>query len=109
MWRSQPGLGTARRAWYGLLITPIPGSRSSSNQSDRGGQGAGNEPRSEVSVHQHPGSARTEGACRQRIEVRSSGCPHLLRPQSFSRTPDGRTNGASEGRIYQPFKDGKWG
>jgi uncharacterized protein YbjT (DUF2867 family) len=99
-----------------LLITPIhPEQVTQATNVIEAARESGNEPRIvRLSVHQasHEAPARNS---RQHAdiedEVRSSGLPYtFLRPQSFMQnTLMSAPTVASEGRIYQPFKDGKLG
>jgi uncharacterized protein YbjT (DUF2867 family) len=99
-----------------LLITPIhPEQVTQASNVIEAAKESGNDPRIvRLSVHQASHEAPTRNS-RQHAEIedglRSSGLPYtLLRPQSFMQNTlvTARTV-ASEGRIYQPFKDGKLG
>jgi len=99
-----------------LLITPIhPEQVTQASNVIKAAKNSGNDPRIvRLSVHQASHEAPTRNS-RQHAQVEdeliSSGLPYtLLRPQSFMQNTlaTGRTV-ASEGRIYQPFKDGKLG
>ena len=99
-----------------LLITPIhPEQVAQATNVIEAARESGNDPRIvRLSVHQasHEAPARNS---RQHAdiedEVRSSGLPYtILRPQSFMQnTLMSAPTVSSEGRIYQPFKDGKLG
>jgi uncharacterized protein YbjT (DUF2867 family) len=99
-----------------LLITPIhPNQVTQASNVIKVAKESGNDPRIvRLSVHQasHDAPARnTRQHADIEDEVRSSGLPYtFLRPQSFMQNTlaTARTV-ASEGRIYQPFKDGKLG
>src|SRR5215204_3181331 len=99
-----------------LLITPIhPEQVTQASNVIKAAKNSGNDPRIvRLSVHQASHEAPTRNS-RQHAQVEdeliSSGLPYtLLRPQSFMQNTlaTGRTV-ASEGKIYQPFKDGKLG
>ena len=99
-----------------LLITPIhPEQVTQATNVIKAARESGNDPRIvRLSVHQASHEAPTRNS-RQHAdiedEVRSSGLPYtFLRPQSFMQNTlmSARTV-ASEGRIYQPFEDGKLG
>jgi uncharacterized protein YbjT (DUF2867 family) len=99
-----------------LLITPIhPEQVTQASNVIRAAKESGNEARIvRLSVHQASHTAPTR-ISRQHAQIEdeliSSGLPYtLLRPQSFMQNTlaTARTL-ASEGRIYQPFKDGKLG
>src|SRR5215207_6730339 len=99
-----------------LLITPIhPEQVTQASNVIKAAKDSGNDPRIvRLSVHQASHEAPTRNS-RQHAQVEdeliSSGLPYaLLRPQAFRQNTlaTGRTV-ASEGRIYQPFKDGKLG
>ena len=99
-----------------LLITPIhPEQVTQASNVINAAKDSGNDPRIvRLSVHQASHEAPTRNS-RQHAQVEdeliSSGLPYtLLRPQSFMQNTlaTGRTV-AAEGRIYQPFKDGKLG
>ena len=99
-----------------LLITPIhPEQVTQASNVIRAAKESGNDPRIvRLSVHQasHEAPSRNSRQHAQiEDEVRSSGLPYtLLRPTTFMQNTlaTARTV-ASEGRIYQPFKDGKLG
>jgi uncharacterized protein YbjT (DUF2867 family) len=104
------GVGTV------FLLTPIdPQQVPQANNVIRAAKELSNEPRIvRLSVHQASHTAPTR-ISRQHAEIEdeltSSGLPYtLLWPQSFMQNTlaTARTV-ASEGRIYQPFKDGKLG
>src|SRR5918995_2840878 len=99
-----------------LLITPIhPEQVTQASNVIKAAKESGNDPRIvRLSVHQasHEAPARNS---RQHAEIedelRSSGLPYtLLRPQSYMQNTlmTARTV-SSEGRIYQPFGDGRLG
>ena len=99
-----------------LLITPIhPEQVTQASNMIKAAKDSGNDPRIvRLSVHQASHDAPTRNS-RQHAqiedELRSSGLPYtLLRPTTFMQNTlaTARTV-ASEGRIYQPFKDGKLG
>ena len=99
-----------------FLLTPIhPEQVAQATNVIRAAKESGNDPHIvRLSVHQASHEAPTR-ISRQHAQVEdeliSSGLPYaLLRPQSFMQNTlaTGRTV-ASEGRIYQPFKDGKLG
>src|SRR5215218_6805049 len=99
-----------------FLLTPIhPQQVSQATNVIAAAKGSGNDPRVvRLSVHQASHDAPTR-ISRQHAEVEdelvSSGLPYtLLRPQSFMQnTLMAAPTVASEGKIYQPFKDGKLG
>jgi uncharacterized protein YbjT (DUF2867 family) len=99
-----------------LLITPIhPEQVTQATNVIEAAKESGNDPRIvRLSVHQasHEAPSRNSRQHAQiEDELRSSGLPYtLLRPQSFMQNTlvTARTV-ASEGKIYQPFKDGKLG
>jgi uncharacterized protein YbjT (DUF2867 family) len=99
-----------------FLLTPIhPGQVSQASNVIKAAKDSGNDPRIvRVSVHQASHEAPTRNS-RQHAEIEdeltSSGLPYtLLRPQSFMQnTLVAAQTVASEGKIYQPFKDGKLG
>ena len=99
-----------------LLITPIhPEQVTQASNVIKAAKESGNDPRIvRLSVHQasHEAPSRNSRQHAQiEDEVRSSGLPYtLLRPTTFMQNTlvTARTV-ASEGRIYQPFKDGKLG
>jgi uncharacterized protein YbjT (DUF2867 family) len=99
-----------------FLLTPISPQQvpQASNMIDAAKE-SGNEPRIvRLSVHQasHEAPARNSRQHAQiEDELASSGLPYtLLRPQSFMQnTLMAAPTVASEGKIYQPFKDGKLG
>src|SRR5215213_10278245 len=104
------GVGTV------LLITPIhPEQVPQASNVIKAAKQSGNDPRVvRLSVHQASHQAPTR-ISRQHAEIedelRASGLPYtLLRPQSFMQNTlaTARTV-ASQGKIYQPFKDGKLG
>jgi uncharacterized protein YbjT (DUF2867 family) len=99
-----------------LLITPIhPEQVAQASNVINAAKDSGNDPRIvRLSVHQASQEAPSRNS-RQHAqiedELRSSGLPYtLLRPTTFMQNTlaTARTV-ASEGRIYQPFKDGKLG
>ena len=99
-----------------LLITPIhPEQVTQASNVIKAAKESGNDPRIvRLSVHQASQEAPSRNS-RQHAqiedEVRSSGLPYtLLRPTTFMQNTlaTARTV-ASEGKIYQPFKDGKLG
>ena len=99
-----------------LLITPIhPEQVTQASNVIKAAKESGNDPRIvRLSVHQASQEAPSRNS-RQHAqiedELRSSGLPYtLLRPTTFMQNTlaTARTV-ASEGRIYQPFKDGKLG
>jgi len=99
-----------------FLLTPIdPDQVAQAANLIQAAKESGNDPRIvRLSVHQasHQAPARNS---RQHAEIEdelaSSGLPYtLLRPQSFMQnTLMAAQTVASEGRIYQPFKDGRLG
>jgi uncharacterized protein YbjT (DUF2867 family) len=99
-----------------LLITPIhPEQVTQASNVIKAAKESGNDPRIvRLSVHQasHEAPSRNSRQHAQiEDEVRSSGLPYtLLRPTTFMQNTlaTARTV-ASEGKIYQPFKDGKLG
>jgi uncharacterized protein YbjT (DUF2867 family) len=99
-----------------LLITPIhPEQVTQASNVINAAKDSGNDPRIvRLSVHQasHEAPSRNSRQHAQiEDEVRSSGLPYtLLRPTTFMQNTlaTARTV-ASEGKIYQPFKDGKLG
>jgi uncharacterized protein YbjT (DUF2867 family) len=99
-----------------LLITPIhPEQVAQASNVINAAKDSGNDPRIvRLSVHQasHEAPSRNSRQHAQiEDELRSSGLPYtLLRPTTFMQNTlaTARTV-ASEGRIYQPFKDGKLG
>jgi uncharacterized protein YbjT (DUF2867 family) len=99
-----------------LLITPIyPEQVTQASNVINAAKDSGNDPRIvRLSVHQasHEAPSRNSRQHAQiEDELRSSGLPYtLLRPTTFMQNTlaTARTV-ASEGRIYQPFKDGKLG
>ena len=99
-----------------LLITPIhPEQVTQASNVIEAAKESGNDPRIvRLSVHQasHEAPSRNSRQHAQiEDEVRSSGLPYtLLRPTTFMQNTlaTARTV-ASEGKIYQPFKDGKLG
>src|SRR5215207_6839136 len=99
-----------------LLITPIqPEQVTQASNVIKVAKDSGNDPRIvRLSVHQasHEAPSRNSRQHAQiEDELRSSGLPYtLLRPTTFMQNTlaTARTV-ASEGRIYQPFKDGKLG
>jgi len=99
-----------------FLLTPIdPQQVPQANNVIRAAKESGNEPRIvRLSVHQASHTAPTR-ISRQHAQIEdeltSSGLPYtLLRPQSFMQnTLMVAPTVASEGKIYQPFKDGKLG
>ena len=99
-----------------LLITPIhPEQVTQATNVIEAAKESGNDPRIvRLSVHQasHEAPSRNSRQHAQiEDEVRSSGLPYtLLRPTTFMQNTlaTARTV-ASEGKIYQPFKDGKLG
>jgi uncharacterized protein YbjT (DUF2867 family) len=104
------GVGTV------LLVTPIhPEQVTQASNVIKAAKESGNDPRIvRLSVHQasHQAPARNS---RQHAEIEdelaSSGLPYtLLRPTTFMQnTLMAARTVASEGRIYQPFKDGRLG
>jgi uncharacterized protein YbjT (DUF2867 family) len=99
-----------------LLITPIhPEQVTQASNVIKAAKESGNDPRIvRLSVHQASHEAPSRNS-RQHAQIEdeliSSGLPYtLLRPQSFMQNTlvTARTV-ASEGKIYQPFKDGKLG
>jgi uncharacterized protein YbjT (DUF2867 family) len=99
-----------------LLITPIhPEQVTQATNVIEAAKESGNDPRIvRLSVHQASHEAPSRNS-RQHAQIEdeliSSGLPYtLLRPQSFMQNTlvTARTV-ASEGKIYQPFKDGKLG
>ena len=99
-----------------FLVTPIhPEQVSQATNVIQAAKESGNGPRIvRLSVHQASHEAPTR-ISRQHAEIEdelaSSGLPYtLLRPQSFMQNTlmSARTV-ASEGKIYQPFKDGRLG
>ena len=99
-----------------LLITPIhPEQVTQASNVIKAAKESGNDPRIvRLSVHQASHEAPSRNS-RQHAkiedELRLSGLPYtLLRPTTFMQNTlaTARTV-ASEGRIYQPFKDGKLG
>jgi uncharacterized protein YbjT (DUF2867 family) len=99
-----------------FLLTPIhPDQVPQASNAIKAAKESGNEPRIvRLSVHQASHEAPTR-ISRQHAEIEdeltSSGLPYtLLRPQSFMQnTLMAAQTVASEGQIYQPFKDGKLG
>src|SRR5215208_6319293 len=99
-----------------FLLTPIhPGQVSQASNVIKAAKDSGNDPRIvRLSVHQASHEAPTRNS-RQHAEIEnelaSSGLPYtFLRPQSFMQnTLMAARTVASEGRIYQPFKNGKLG
>jgi len=99
-----------------FLLTPIhPGQVSQASNVVKAAKNSGNDPRIvRLSVHQASHEAPSRNT-RQHAEIEdelaSSGLPYtFLRPQSFMQnTLMAARTVASEGRIYQPFKDGKLG
>jgi uncharacterized protein YbjT (DUF2867 family) len=99
-----------------LLLTPIhPEQVHQATNVIRAARESGNDPRIvRLSVHQASHEAPTR-ISRQHAEIEdeliSSGLPYtLLRPQSFMQnTLATAPTVASEGRIYQPFEDGRLG
>ena len=99
-----------------LLITPIhPEQVTQASNVIKAAKESGNDPRIvRLSVHQasHEAPSRNSRQHAQiEDELRSSGLPYtLLRPTTFMQNTlaTARTV-ASEGKIYQPFKDGKLG
>jgi len=104
------GVGTV------FLLTPIhPEQVSQASKVIKAAKDSGNDPRIvRLSVHQASHEAPTR-ISRQHAEIEdeliSSGLPYtILRPQSFMQnTLAVARTVASEGKIYQPFKDGKLG
>jgi uncharacterized protein YbjT (DUF2867 family) len=99
-----------------FLLTPInPQQVPQASNVIKAAKESGTDPRIvRLSIHQASHEAPTRNS-RQHAEIEdeliSSGLPYtLLRPQSFMQNTlaTARTV-ASEGRIYQPFKDGKLG
>src|SRR5215204_223760 len=99
-----------------FLLTPIsPEQVPQANNVIKAVKGSGNDPRIvRLSVHQASREAPTR-ISRQHAEIEeeltSSGLPYtLLRPQSFMQnTLMAAKTVAAQGKIYQPFKDGKLG
>jgi uncharacterized protein YbjT (DUF2867 family) len=99
-----------------FLLTPIdPQQVPQANNVIRAAKESGNKPRIvRLSVHQASHTAPTR-ISRQHAEVEdeltSSGLPYtLLRPQSYMQnTLMFAPTVAAQGKIYQPFKDGKLG
>jgi uncharacterized protein YbjT (DUF2867 family) len=99
-----------------LLITPIhPEQVTQASNVIKAAKESGNDPRIvRLSVHQASHGAPSRNS-RQHAQIedvlRSSGLPYtFLRPQSFMQnTLNAAPTVASEGRIYQPFKDAKLG
>jgi uncharacterized protein YbjT (DUF2867 family) len=99
-----------------FLVTPInPQQVPQATNVIRAAKESGNDPHIvRLSVHQASHEAPSRNS-RQHAEVEdelaSSGLPYtLLRPQSFMQnTLIAAQTVASEGKIYQPFKDGKLG
>jgi uncharacterized protein YbjT (DUF2867 family) len=99
-----------------FLLTPIsPDQVSQASNVIKAAKESGNEPRIvRLSVHQASHEAPSRNT-RQHAEIEdqlmSSGLPYtFLRPQSFMQnTLIAAQTVASEGKIYQPFKDGKLG
>jgi uncharacterized protein YbjT (DUF2867 family) len=99
-----------------FLLTPIhPEQVHQATNVIRAARESGNDPRIvRLSVHQASHEAPTR-ISRQHAEIEdeliSSGLPYtLLRPQSFMQnTLATAPTVASEGRIYQPFEDGRLG
>ena len=99
-----------------LLITPIhPEQVTQASNVIKAAKESGNDPRIvRLSVHQasHEAPSRNSRQHAQiEDEVRSSGLPYtLLRPTTFMQNTLATARMvASEGKIYQPFKDGKLG
>jgi uncharacterized protein YbjT (DUF2867 family) len=99
-----------------LLITPInPNQVTQASNVIKVAKESGNDPRIvRLSVHQasHDAPARNSRQHAEiEVELISSGLPYtLLRPTTFMQnTLMAARTVASEGRIYQPFKDGRLG
>src|ERR671920_2416189 len=99
-----------------LLITPIhPEQVTQASNVIKAAKDSGNDPRIvRLSVHQASHEAPASNS-RQHAQIEdeliSSGLPYtLLRPTTFMQnTLAAARTVASEGKIYQPFKDGKLG